>query len=157
MKHSKITVFSISDPTGTTAPSAGANGELGVIGLKSEIMTVSADLQMQISALSISGGGTWSQLNQYELQTSQVIAVTQSANRVYVGVTVTGGPVTILLPPLPSDLQEILVKHETGNVVSNIITISGNGNTIDNFPTHIIDTDDAGYHYIYANSQWRIF
>jgi hypothetical protein len=38
MKNQQITVISISDPTGTYAPSAGANGALGPLALKSQIV-----------------------------------------------------------------------------------------------------------------------
>ena len=38
MKHNKITVVSISDPTGTLAPSAGANGELGPLALDRQVI-----------------------------------------------------------------------------------------------------------------------
>ena len=113
--------------------------------------------------ISISGGSSsttsWSSLTQTETQnvTSQIIHVTQSSNRVYVGVNVTGGPVTVVMPYTPISLQEVLVKHEKGNISTNNITISGNGHNIDNFSTHIIDADDAAYHYIYSHNQWRIF
>ena len=40
MQNQKITVLTISDPTGTHAPSAGANGELGELALRSDINNV---------------------------------------------------------------------------------------------------------------------
>lgn len=39
MKHQNITTVSISDPTGTQAPSAGANGHLGRLALKNDIIS----------------------------------------------------------------------------------------------------------------------
>ena len=51
MKYPKITVMTISDLTGTMAPSVGANGQLGRIGLKSEITTLSGNIQSQIDNL----------------------------------------------------------------------------------------------------------
>lgn len=51
MQNSKITVVSISDPTGTTAPSAGANGELGRLALKSEVDAIIVGITGQNSIL----------------------------------------------------------------------------------------------------------
>lgn len=51
MKHNKITVVSISDPTGTMTPSAGANGELGPLALLSQVKAVSADNLSQQNTL----------------------------------------------------------------------------------------------------------
>jgi hypothetical protein len=59
MKHPNITVLSISDPTGTHAPSAGANGTLGQLALESDVTSqvnnLSAALQVQINAISAAG------------------------------------------------------------------------------------------------------
>lgn len=44
MKNQQITVSSISDTTGLTAPNAGANGSLGRLALKSEIDNISGGL-----------------------------------------------------------------------------------------------------------------
>lgn len=63
MKHNKITVVSISDPTGTMTPSAGANGELGPLALLTDVKSVSAINQSQqitlsqLTALTGSSGG----------------------------------------------------------------------------------------------------
>lgn len=38
MKHQNITIYSVSDPTGTHAPSAGANGYLGQVALEKEVI-----------------------------------------------------------------------------------------------------------------------
>ena len=140
------------------------NGQATVVGdiLTTTVASISAYLNSRINNVSggtvvNSGASTWNSLNQAQTQTGQTIYVSSSTNRIYVGVTVTGGPVTIVLPPSPTALTEVLVKHENGNISSNIITISGNGYNIDNFPTHVLDVDDAAYHYIFSNSQWRIF
>jgi hypothetical protein len=62
MKHTNITVLSISDSTGTHAPSAGANGTLGQLALQSEVKTevnnLSAALQAQIDSISAAGAAS---------------------------------------------------------------------------------------------------
>lgn len=45
MKQGKITISTISDLTGTAAPSAGANGELGPLALKSQVDSITAGLK----------------------------------------------------------------------------------------------------------------
>lgn len=55
MKHNKITAYTISDLTGTTAPSAGANGELGLLALKSEVEDVKSSIKtIQTGTIAVS-------------------------------------------------------------------------------------------------------
>jgi predicted RecA/RadA family phage recombinase len=56
MQHGNITVFSISDPSGTHAPSAGPNGVLGELALNSNVLAL-ANIIASISGASISGAG----------------------------------------------------------------------------------------------------
>ena len=52
MKNQKITVLTISDQTGTLAPLAGANGELGRLALQSSVDNMSAGLGMVLNGSS---------------------------------------------------------------------------------------------------------
>jgi hypothetical protein len=52
MKHQNIQVISVSDPTGTTAPSAGANGLLGRLALQSDLKVVQDSYIKKINTVS---------------------------------------------------------------------------------------------------------
>jgi hypothetical protein len=52
MKHQNIQVISVSDPTGTSAPSAGANGSLGRLALQSDLKVVQDSYIKKINTVS---------------------------------------------------------------------------------------------------------
>jgi hypothetical protein len=109
-------------------------------------------------AINSAGGDTyWTSINKNQPVSTQTVYVSASQNRTYVGCNVTGGPIMVVLPNSAYVMQEVLVKHEGGNITNNNITVSGGLYNIDDFPAHILDQDYSGFIYIYVNSQWRIF
>ena len=72
---------------------------------------------------------------------------------------VTGGAVTLTLPPGPSFGTEVRVIDGIGNASSNNITIGRNGERIMGADSDlIIDIDEAGIGLVYFNSLrgWRL-
>lgn len=55
-KYGNIIVTSISDPTGTMAPSAGPNGSLGRLALESQLTSITGDFVSSINSVSPSAG-----------------------------------------------------------------------------------------------------
>ena len=116
-------------------------------------------LAQAINAVSGGGSGStyWTSINTNQPVSTQTVYVSASQNRTYVGCNVTGGPIIVVLPNSAYIMQEVLVKHEGGNITNNNITVSGGLYNIDDFPVHILDQDYSGFIYVYVNSQWRIF
>jgi len=76
------------------------------------------------------------------LNTDFVIVVDTSSNTV-----------TVTLPSSPTSGQAYKIK-DAGNGYTNNITISGNGNNIDNGTTAIINTDYGALELVYDGTQW---
>lgn len=105
MKHQNITVLSISDPTGTQAPSAGANGHLGRLALYSDVQ-----------ALALSGGAT--SINNVDPVAGNIDLVGQSGVEVVAGV---GGQVIIrLYTPISASISNNVGTVERGVTVTSV-------------------------------------
>ncbi len=74
--------------------------------------------------------------------------VAENANRL----VVKSAGVTIDLPSIPVAKDEIIVKNRG----SNIIAVSGNGNTVDGAASHTIVSNESSFTYLYDGSEWII-
>lgn len=101
MMHQKITVLSISDPTGTTAPSAGANGELGRLALLTDIagiVNISGSQAAQNAQITTISGDIivlQSQVNSISANYATTASVSAGLNTITQLVNITGNFVTL--------------------------------------------------------------
>ena len=66
----------------------------------------------------------------------------------------TGGAVTVTLPASPTTGQAYKIKDSGGDALSNNITISGNGNNIDDATSATINTDYGAIEVVYDGTKW---
>lgn len=105
MKHQNITVLSISDPTGTQAPSAGANGHLGRLALLSDVQ-----------ALALSGGAT--SVNNVDPVAGNIDLVGQEGVEVVPGIN--GQVIIRLYTPISASLSNNVGTVEKGVTVTSV-------------------------------------
>lgn len=66
----------------------------------------------------------------------------------------TGGGFIITLPASPATGQSYIIKDSGGDALSNNITVSGNGKTIDGGANATINTDYGAFEIVYDGTQW---
>lgn len=63
---------------------------------------------------------------------------------------------TIILPDAPVGNPRYVIKDGTGDSGANPITIDGNGNTIDDLPTYVIQSSWGFVGVLWNGTQWNV-
>jgi hypothetical protein len=71
--------------------------------------------------------------------------------------TVPGKPTTIKLPATPQKGDRIDVTDDNGYASNSIITVVGNGNTINNNPTLDMNMNNESLSLLYTGTKWVIY
>jgi hypothetical protein len=80
-------------------------------------------------------------------------------NKQYIGLqtTTAGAGFQITLPASPVEGDEVWYKDEEDDANANNVTISGNGNNIDQAATYVVSTDSEGGVLKFEFNQWWLF
>jgi hypothetical protein len=78
---------------------------------------------------------------------------TLTTSEYVVVVDTSGGPVTVTLPSSPVTGQAYKIK-DSGNALTNAVTIGGNANNIDGAATASINTDYGALEVVYDGTEW---